>query len=277
MASIAGYLAWALDPARFAAEALGMQPDAWQEQVLRWTGRRLILCITRQGGKSTTTAALALHTALYQPESLTLLVSPSLRQSGELFRKVTGHLGKLEKATGARPRMLEENKLSMQLENGSRVVSLPSSEETIRGFSAVDLLIEDEASRVADDLYRAVRPMLATSDGRLILMSTPFGKRGHFYETWEDGGEAWERIRITAHDCPRISAAFLADERRAQGDWWYSQEYLCEFKETVDGVFTHEQVMGAFSSDVAPLFGDLEASAGDGIPSASDVRPLFAN
>lgn len=282
--NLARDLVWALDPARFALEALGMNPDAWQERVLRWMGKRLILNITRQGGKSTTTAALALHTSLYQPESLVLLVSPSLRQSGELFRKVTSHLGKLEKATGARPRMLEENKLSMQLENGSRVVSLPSSEETIRGFSAVDLLIEDEASRVSDDLNRAVRPMLAVSQGRLVLMSSPFGKRGHFYEAWERGGPQWDRVKVTAYECPRITSAFLAEERAALGELWFKSEYLCEFADTVDSAFSPAAVKATVSDEVAPLFGapDTDASARAGEGAGEDtgqtgamVAPLF--
>jgi hypothetical protein len=75
------------------------------------------------------------------------------------------------------------------MKNGSRIVSLPSKEANIRGFSGVSLIIEDEASRVGDDLYLAMRPMLAVNQGRLILMSTPWGKRGHFFEAWEHGGE----------------------------------------------------------------------------------------
>lgn len=264
-------LLWAADPATFAAEALGMTPDPWQRRVLNWQGKRLILNITRQGGKSTITSALAVHRALYVPESLILLVSPSLRQSSELFRKVTGHLAKLETP----PERTEDNKLSLQLENGSRVVSLPSSEATIRGFSAVDLAIFDEDARVGDDLYRAVRPMLAVSDGRLILMSTPFGKRGHFYETWEDGGEVWERVKITAYDCPRISPAFLAEERVSLGELWFQSEYLCEFSETVNSVFTHEMIAGAFSDEVQPLFGVSDASGDPLAAMMSGARPAL--
>ncbi|HEY1387188.1 MAG TPA: terminase family protein [Ktedonobacterales bacterium] len=266
--SIADDLRWALDPAIFAREALGMTPDPWQECVLRWDGKRLILMVTRQGGKSTITSALAFHRALYTPDSLILLVSPSLRQSSELFRKVTGHLAKLETP----PHLNEDNKLSLQLANGSRIVSLPSSEATIRGFSAVDLAIFDEDARVPDDLYRAVRPMLAVSDGALILMSTPCGKRGHFFETWDKGGDVWERVRVPATECPRISAAFLAEEQATMGELWFRSEYLCEFADTVDGVFTHEQVMGAFSDDVLPLFGNGETNS---TLSAGALPPLF--
>jgi hypothetical protein len=143
------------------------------------------------------------------------------------------------------------------MKNKSRIISLPGSEGTIRGFSGASLIIEDEAARVPDELYFAVRPMLAVSGGRLILMSTPFGKRGHFFKEWTEGGNKWERIMITAHDCPRITPEFLEEERQALGEWWFKQEYLCEFVETEDSVFTYDQVMTAITEEVKPLFGGV--------------------
>jgi terminase large subunit-like protein len=204
---------------------------------------------SRQSGKNTTAAILGLHRAVYHPKSLVLLVSPSLRQSSELFRKVTEFLGYLS----ARPKLVEDNKLSCTLENKSRIVSLPSSEATVRGFSGVDLIIEDESSRVSDDLYRTVRPMLAVSNGKLILMSTPFGKRGHFFEEWTNN-QGWEKIEAKATECPRIGPEFLEEERHSLGEWWFRQEYMCEFMEPVDQVFSYDLVMQSLSSDVRPLF-----------------------
>ncbi len=247
---LASDLRCALDPAAFGAEALGFLPDPWQERALRWTGKRLLLNCSRQSGKSTSAAVLGLHRASYYPGSLVLLVSPSLRQSSELFRKVGGFLDRLN----AQPDLVEDNRLSLTLANRSRIVSLPSSEATVRGFSGADLIIEDEASRVADDLYFAMRPMLAVSGGRHILMSTPFGKRGHFFEEWTNGGAAWERIEVPATDCPRIAPGFLEEERRSLGDWWYRQEYLCQFVETVDQIFSYDLVMAAFSAEIKPLW-----------------------
>lgn len=247
---LTGDLARALDPVRF-AHSLGFEPDAWQVDVLRSAHRRILLNCARQTGKSTVTALLALHRAVYYPGSLILLVSPSLRQSSELFRKVSEWLARLD----VTPRLTEDNRLSLTLANGARVVSLPSSEATIRGFSGASLIIEDEAARVPDDLYRAVRPMLAVSGGRLVLMSTPFGKRGHFFEEWTNGGDGWQRVTVTAAACPRIPAAFLDEERRSLGEWWYRQEYECAFVETADHVFSYDLVMAAISGDVKPLFG----------------------
>jgi hypothetical protein len=143
----------------------------------------------------------------------------------------------------------------MGLANGSRIVSLPGDEKNIRGYSGVSLLIVDEAARVDDALYFAIRPMLAVSKGRMVCLSTPFGKRGWFFESWT-GPDSWDRYRIIANECPRITPDFLAEERRALGPRWFAQEYLCSFEDTVDSVFASEDILSALSEDVAPLFLD---------------------
>jgi len=148
-----------------------------------------------------------------------------------------------------KPKLLENNKLSCIFDKKSRIVSLPSSEGTIRGYSGANLIIEDEASRVEDGLYMAIRPMLAVSNGRLILMSTPFGKRGHFYQEWSEG-EEWEKIQIKADDCPRISKEFLESERRSLGEWWFKQEYMCEFMDSVDSAFRTEEIKRMFEEEI---------------------------
>jgi len=248
------------DAVSFAADRLGWTPDKWQENLLRSKSDRLLLNCSRQSGKSTTAALLALHQAVHNP-GLILLVSPTLRQSRELFAKVSGFLRQLK----PRQRLTEDNKLSFTLANGSRVVCLPGSADNIRGFSAPSLVIEDEAAFVDDALYVAVRPMLAVSGGRLILMSTPFGKRGHFYEAWISG-ENWKRIEITAKECPRISAEFLEREYTALGEWWFRQEYLCQFVETSDQVFRQKDIDAAFDADIAPLLPDEESTDNKSVP-----------
>jgi hypothetical protein len=112
----------------------------------------------------------------------------------------------------------------------SRIVCLPCREETIRGYSHVSLLVIDEAARVPDDLYCAVRPMLAVSAGRLICLSTPYGKRGFFWDAWSRGGKDWARTEVPADRIVRITPAFLAQERRCLGESWFRQEYGCSFE-----------------------------------------------
>lgn len=234
------------------ANRAGVEPDAWQADLLRSGAGQIILNCSRQAGKSTISSILANHEALYTDDSLILLLSPSLRQSQELFRKVKEGYAALE--SPYLPQTVEESNLRTEFENGSRIVALPGKEATIRGFSGVRLLIVDEASRVPDELYQAVRPMLAVSGGRIVLLSTPFGRRGFFFEEWESG-EDWQRVRITAYDCPRIDKDWLDRERQLIGDWWFRQEYLCEFVETSDSVFNYEDIRAAIDSTVTPLFG----------------------
>lgn len=234
-------IAHGLDPTMFAADRLGFRPDDWQRDLLRSTDRQVILNITRQGGKSTTAAILGLHCSLYDPGSLTLLVSPSQRQSKELFSKTIDFLRTVEPAVD----LDEDNKLSATLRNRSRIVSLPGDPRTTRGFSAPALVVADEAAYTPDELFTAIRPMLAVSQGRLILMSTPAGRRGVFYETWEHGGDDWLRFRIPASQCPRITKEFLDQELAALGPLLFSQEYECAFIDAQTSVFSSEMIESA--------------------------------
>lgn len=250
LTDLAQDLVLALDPVQLFTSAAKLQPDRWQAQLLRSPRRQLILNCSRQAGKSTTTAALALHTALYEPGALILLLAPALRQAQELFRKIKLFAGGIGLPSDA---IEEESALRIELASGARIICLPGKEATIRGFSAVSLLIVDEASRVADDLYRAVRPMLAVSGGRVVLLSSPFGKRGFFYEEWTNGGAAWERIEVPAVQVSRIPAAFLEEERRALGPW-YAQEYECAFLDGQFQLFSSAIIQQALSDEIVSLF-----------------------
>lgn len=157
------------------------------------------------------------------------MLSPGLRQSSELFRKVTDAY----KALGRPVPADAESALRIELENGSRIIALPGNEATVRGYSGAKLLVVDEASRVEDSLYYSIRPMLAVGRGRLALMSTPFRKRGFFHQEWTEG-QGWERYEVPAEECPRISPAFLEEERRTMAPFFYVQEYGCQFSETTD-------------------------------------------
>lgn len=234
----------ALDPVKFAQE-LGIKPDDWQRQALTWTGKKMALVTGRQMGKSTTCAILALHKILYKPKSLVLLVSPSSRQSQELFRKVND----LIKLFPGRVEKVEDNKLSMELKNGSRCVSLPGSEGTIRGYSAVDLLIADEASRVPENIFATLSPMVAVSQGAMILLSTPAGKRGFLFEIMFNGDPSWERIQADATMCPRITPEFLESEKKILGDFYFKQEYLIQWLEPEGSLFTLEEIEQAVSHE----------------------------
>jgi hypothetical protein len=241
-----------MDANEFARCRLGFTPDERQAELLASAAPRVILNCTRQWGKSTVTAARAVFEAWAKPGSLTLVASRSERQSGELVRKARRFAAMVE----GKVRGDGLNRCSLLFGNGSRIVGVPSTEDTIRGFSAVSLLLVDEASRVADELYDALTPMLAVSNGSLWLMSTPKGKRGFFWEEWSKGGEQWKRVAVPATECPRISKEFLDRERaRAWREEWFRQEYMCEFLDSDDCVFPRELIEGAFSEEVRELVG----------------------
>lgn len=243
-------LARALDPALIASDA-GIKPDPWQATLLRERPRRSLLLCSRQSGKSTVTALTALDTAIYEAPALVLLVSPSQRQSAELFRTVMLFHSKLSGA----PALNSESVLRAEFSNGSRILALPGTERTIRGYAAADLVVIDEAARVEDELLAAVRPMLATraGGGRLIALTTPAGKRGWFFGAWM-GGDDWHRTKVAASDCPRITKEFLDEELRELGAQRFSEEYNLEFLDPDESVFPSEIIAAAFTQEVAPLW-----------------------
>ncbi len=203
-----------LRESEFALRKLDFEADEVQRAVLDSRAKRGILCWSRQLGKSTVVAAKAVHRAWTAPGATILVASPSERQSGEFVRKAAAFLQLL----GVKRRGDGDNATSLALPNGSRIVGLPGTEGTVRGFSAVSMLLIDEAARVPDAVYHSLRPMRAVGNGDLWLLSTPYGKRGFFYMKrgrMAGPSGSWHMARGTG--CPRIAAAFLEEERRTMG------------------------------------------------------------
>lgn len=246
--ALAANLAAALDPAAVMTVA-GMTPDPWQAALLRETHeKRALLNCSRQAGKSTATAACAVWTALQQPGSLTLLISPSMPQSAELLRRV---MELLRKQPGA-PAVVAESQKAVELANGSRVVSVPAVEESLRGYSP-QLLVLDEAASLPDETFAAARPMLSVTAGRMLVLSTPRGKRGFFFEAFTGPGN-WRRFRVTADECSRISREYLDQERDTLGPMQFRAEYFCSFEDSGQAVFDYDDVHAALDDTIEPLF-----------------------
>lgn len=239
------------DPVALCARA-GFVPDPWQLALLRSVAQTLLVLCSRQAGKSTI-IALLIVLSLLQPNQMIVIVSPSERQSKELFRKVLAFWRKI----GRLVPHVSVTRTSLELANGTRLEAFPGNADTIRGISAVNLLVAEEASLVSEELFTAFSPMLAVSNGRLVAPCTPKGKRGWFWELWsmapaEDPDI--ERVKVLATDCPRISPLFLARERKRVGEHWYGQEFLCEFRDLVDQLIPTDLILAALTSDVQPLF-----------------------
>ncbi len=253
----------------------GLMPDPWQQRILSSAWARLILLCSRQVGKSTVVAAVALLTALLEAPALVLILSPSERQSGEFMVKVRTFYNAIKRprkavsriapltatqqqeadldaAWKAIPDKERESALQLHLKNGSRIIGLPNNPTSIVGYSGASLLVLDEAARVPDGLYKEVRPMLAVNNGRLIALSTPLGKRGWFYEEWIgetlDGRKVttqWDRYMVPATQCTRLKPAFLQEEMESLGKRWFAQQYLCDFSNVTGSYFDPDDVAAA--------------------------------
>nr|WP_286858387.1 terminase family protein [Methanosaeta sp. UBA356] len=235
MPSTSDDLAYSLDPVLWGEEVLGFHPDPWQASLLRSRSRKIILNCSRQSGKSTVCAALGLHESIYRRPSFGLVIAPTQDQSSELMLKFDEFRGAVELPSDY---LSTDTKLAVRFANGNRFIARPGSEKSARSFSAVTLLLEDEAARVADALYNSVRPMLAVSNGRHVLMSTPFGKQNHFFKIWDEQRDLWEWYEIPAEKCPRITKEFLEEEQRTNP--WFEQEYHCVFMDTEGSIFSSD-------------------------------------
>jgi hypothetical protein len=279
-----------LNPADYIRE-IWSEPYSWQTDALDPKVKRLLLMCARQSGKSTVSSGLGGHTAKNIDRSLTLIISPSQDQSKETMKKVDDFL-----AADSAIRLVKSSAFEKELENGSRIIALPGTERSVRGYSGPFLIIVDEASRVLDSTYKAVRPMLTGNpDAKLIILSTPFGKRGFFYDAWMSKAGFWKKIfvkpayrlsddqkeiipavpeeefqaywqerGVSAYYSPRHEKSWLEEELEEMGAWWFQQEYMCEFLEAEGSVFDFERILNSVSEDLAPLLlGDDESMMSD--------------
>jgi hypothetical protein len=249
MGDLARTLSWALDPVAFARDRLGWFPDPWQADTMRSPDWTMLNC-SRQVGKSETTAALATQCAVTEPGSLILLVAPTQRQSGLLYRKVSRFLKALEPVE----QLEADNRLSCVLRNGSEVVALPGEPDNLRGYSDPRLVLLDEAAYLQEGVFEAVFPMLAVSGGRLVLLSSPNGARGYFHRAWTGLEGDWHRVKATADDCPRIPREYLEKMRKRMPPWKFAQEFFCHFADSENQIFGHDLIRSAIRAEIQPLF-----------------------
>ena len=252
-------------PAELAGR-LGIALDGWQRRVLASTARRTVVLGPRQIGKSTVSGLLSLDVALRTPGALVLLIAPAQDQSKELARTIRLMAATAGTATDERADVVAPTQLSASrigFPNGSRILALPgASEATVRGYAKPDVIVVDEASRLKEETFAAIRPMLATHPtGRLLLLSTPWVRAGTFYRTWVGDAPEWERIRVHAHDCPRLTPGYLATERAELPAWVYAREYEGEFSDDDQTLFSADLIAGAMDATVAPLFGRRDPDA----------------
>lgn len=242
----------ALDPVAD-AEAAGFTAEDWQARLLRSRARRIAVVCGRQVGKTTTTAHKALHVARHTPERDVLIVSPSQRQSTEMLVRIKA----IYRTQAGAGRLKRDNDSEITLANGSPVVSLPGNEGTIRGFANIRLLVVDEAARVDDDVFASAVPMVGSSDGQLIALSTPWGQRGWFYEVAEhDETNAWEHYRVSVHESAQWSAERIAATRQTVSRFAWTSDYEAVFGDAEGQLFAQSDIERAFAlgAGIPPLF-----------------------
>lgn len=239
------------DPGRV-FRSMGMTPDPWQEQFLLDPAKRRLMLCCRRAGKTIVSAAKTLVHCLTEPNRACLVFSPTRRQSQEYIRYVTCFDSSLGYPVKVTRRSLSE----VEWANGSRLISLPDSQEGIVGVGGNPTrLVVDEASRVSDILYMSMRPMLALG-AELEVLSTPFGKRGWFFGILDSPQRLsmFRSWRVTAHQCPRITPEFLEEEFLELGERWYNQDYNLTFSDAVDAVFSADIIEGGREDGIIPLF-----------------------
>jgi len=215
-------IAHRLDPVLWVQEVLGDKPAPWQQQLLRAPRGASILALTaRQSGKTTAAAWAMAHAAIFMPGSLSVVACPAQRQSAEAVRRVREILLK------AGGKLAADNVYGLELENGSRILALPGTDDSIRGLTVDAYIVADEAARLSPDLISALRPMRARKPhARLAMLSTAWSLVDPFWTAWSSEDPTWIRLRATADENPIFAPEFLEAERHALGEAAFKREYL---------------------------------------------------
>lgn len=262
-------------------KALDFNPFPWQIDVLNSENKRKIVNGARQSGKSTIVSSIPCHRARFYPKSLSIIMGATEPQAREDMEKIKDFISRDE----FYPKVIRDSDSLLELENGSRIVVVPATEKSARGYSSPDIIIMDESSRIDDAVYRSgVIPMLTDNQKcELILISTPNGKSGFFHKAFQN--ERWERYEVRspwdvstdgwglveaiseqqyrdtmlkrgvqAYYSPRHH---ILEEQMGNleemGRDMYKQEYCCEFVEPNEQVFSYDEIDAIFSRRIEPL------------------------
>ncbi len=237
-------LAAIADPVALVPRVTGNPADEWQHQFLTCDDDFVLVLASRGVGKSTTVGILAYQLAELWPDQTVLLIAPAMRQSLELFRKVLD----VRRAFGATQIAPRATMQEIELRNGSRIIAAPASSDTIRGYRA-DLIVLDEAARVPDEEFGAVVPMLKDG-GRLIGCTTPAGRRGWFFEKWQ--ARVGRQIIARSMDLERMSR-IVARDRQIMSTSQFATEHGLTFAGSGDAFFDLDDVQAMFTPEVKPL------------------------
>jgi len=233
------------DPALFARIILNFNPFPYQEKLLRDQSARIVACMGRQTGKTTTIAIKAIHYAFCNPSSTVLITSPSLRQSMIMFDRILTFIYRsrlLPKSVVRRTRTI------IQLTNGSQIIALPCSENLLRGYTA-NLIICDEAAFMPEEVITQVMfPMLSTTKGKAVFLSTPWGRDHFFYKAFMNPRYSVHKVKSS--ECPLITREFLEEMKANMTEQAYRMEYEAEFVEAASCFFPQDLIRSCIDPDL---------------------------
>lgn len=294
-----GELAKSLSPSLY-LKSLGFKAFDWQNMVVESKEKRLILMCSRQAGKSTIVSSMPCHAAKYQKKSLSIVMAPSEAQAKEDMVKVKDFIAR----DPTYPSLRKCSEEQIELSNGSRIIVVAATDKSARGYSRPRVVVLDEASRIPDVVYRSgVVPMVNKSpDSQIVMLSTPYGQQGFFYDTWKTSNR-YKKIFVRTpwdvdpDDPTRLIPSvpedmFISccaekgiigmyspnhmdyDDQMGNlsdvGSRQYRQEFCCDFVEVEGQVFSNVDIDRFLSAQARPL----EAAVQTDIGPAPTLRKL---
>ncbi len=210
--------------------------DPWQERLKLLKGN-IVIVSGRQSGKSAGVSILAGDEAMNIPNSFILIGAYVIEQAQWIFRKIHDYILAMQ------PKQIK-GKVTLnflELKNGSKIYCRPIGDTGggMRSFTAT-MVILDETAMIPDRAWEAIEPVISITKGRVILLSTPQGKKGFFYRATKN--KDYTLIHVSARDCPRHSKAFLDRKQAEMSPVAFATEYLGEFIDDYNRKFTEEWV-----------------------------------
>ena len=200
-----------------------------------------IILKSRQLGISTLTAGYALWCMLFNEDFNALVIATKQDVAKNLVTKVRVMHQYLP--SWLKGGVVEDNKLSLRLSNGSQIKAISSSPEAGRS-EALSLLVMDEAAFIdhIDDIWASSQQTLATG-GKCIALSTPNGMGNWFHKTWvkaENNENKFNTIRLHWSVHPDRDETWRQDQDELLGPKMAAQECDCDFLSSGNSVVPSE-------------------------------------
>lgn len=267
---------------------MNFELDDWQKGFIATEGDK-ILCSGRQVGKSEICGIDAGERAVKTGNKNYLIIAPTERQAYALYEKVVLYVN--EKY----PKMIckginRPTKTKLTLINGTKVYCLPVGLTGLGiRFMSIHRLYADECSRIPDEVWSAVTPMLIACQGVQIHLSTLHGRTNRFYKIWANENNAYGRFKrfsITTEKCFKerkisktwtieqrdFALQYLEDERKRMSKREFAQEYEAIAMDGLEQFFPTDllrKIMDLTMHDVTKregtksLGGDIAREGGD--------------